>query len=133
MPFQCQTCHIASGTENAYSTLSKQGELLIIHYFNSFPRSSFTPSLSLSFNPHFILSLGDPCLSVRSFIHPFILPPLNHSFNPQFTLSGKKMPGVYLVGFLIRRGKISSLRGIFVTFSGPKFQIRHFSLTKFTI
>ena len=31
-----------------------------------------------------------------------------------------------LVGVLIRRGKISSSRGIFVTFPRPKFQIRHF-------
>ena len=40
------------------------------------------------------------------------------------TLSGEKMSEFYLVvGVLIRRAKISSPRGIFVTFPRPKFQI----------
>ena len=65
------------------------------------------------------------------------MPRLKGIFVLIFYLIGKKCQGSISPGFLFRRGKISSLLGIFVTFPStfprPKFQIRHFSPTKFTI
>ena len=52
------------------------------------------------------------------------------SFSNPIPYRGKNVGDLFHWVFF-RRGKISSLRGIFVTFPRPKFQIRHFSPTKF--
>ena len=47
-----------------------------------------------------------------------------------YYLIGEKMSEFYLVGVLIRMGKISSPTGIFVSFPRPNLQFNHFHPTK---
>ena len=56
---------------------------------------------------------------------------VNNKNKQWLPLSGKTV-GVLFSRGLNSSGKISSPRGIFVTFPRPKFKIRHFSPTKFT-